>query len=265
MKKFEMFNMICNNCNLTSKEKLVAHYFVYRSNQAGICYPAVNTIAKHCGVSERTIQRATKKLQERGYINISKRDIKGRQTSNGYKLILEPDKIDSISKIELVDTPVCDSKEEQMNVVLLEDILMISAKQSVNYFDIGSILNEASCTGIMIKAEVSPSLITETPKSIVMSEDTSQNMRFTNEDAQDIIASVRTSYVSIFKIITIIWLYNRNCYIYRNSNIILKIGKIAPGVALEAALEAALEEKLAIYRYDIQCSRFLMSNLGVPP
>lgn len=44
MKNFEMLNIICNNCNLTSKEKMVAYYFVYRSNQEGICYPAVNNM-----------------------------------------------------------------------------------------------------------------------------------------------------------------------------------------------------------------------------
>jgi DNA-binding transcriptional regulator YhcF (GntR family) len=257
MKKFEMLNIICNNCNLTSKEKLVAHYFVYRSNQVGICYPAVNTIANHCGVSERTIQRATKKLQERGYIIISKRDIKGRQTSNEYKLILDPNKIASVSEIEMVDTPVCDSKEEQMNVVLLEDILMTNADQSINNFDIDSPLIEVSCTAVMIKVEESSSLIMEDLKSIVMTEDTSQNMISTNEYVQDIIDSVRTSYVSIIKIIKIIWVYDRICYIYKSSNIILKISKIAPG--------AVIEEKLVFYRYVLQCIRFLMPNLGVPP
>ncbi len=84
MKKFEMLNIICNNCELTAKEKLVAHYFVYKSNRSGACYPAVQTIAEQCGVSRRTIQRATKKLQERGYINIEKRYNMGKQTSNLY-------------------------------------------------------------------------------------------------------------------------------------------------------------------------------------
>lgn len=85
MKKFEMLNIICsNNSELTAKEKLVAHYFVYKSNRSGACYPAVQTIAEQCGVSRRTIQRATKKLQERGYINIEKRYNMGKQTSNLY-------------------------------------------------------------------------------------------------------------------------------------------------------------------------------------
>ncbi|SFR77922.1 helix-turn-helix domain-containing protein [Anaeromicropila populeti] len=86
MKKFKMLNIICNSCELTSKEKLVAQYFVYKSNRAGACYPSVSTIAEHCGVSERTIQRATKKLEERGLIMIEKRFKFGKQTSNQYTL-----------------------------------------------------------------------------------------------------------------------------------------------------------------------------------
>lgn len=92
MKKFEMLNVICASCELTAKEKLVAHYFVYKSNRSGTCYPCVNTIAEQCGVSRRTIQRATKKLQERGFITIEKRFNMGRQTSNLYSfnfLLLE--------------------------------------------------------------------------------------------------------------------------------------------------------------------------------
>ncbi|BCJ98422.1 helix-turn-helix domain-containing protein [Anaerocolumna chitinilytica] len=86
MKKFKMLNLICESCTLTSKEKLVAQYFVYKSNQSGECYPSVNTIAKHCGVSDRTVQRATKKLQEKNFITIEKRIYRGRQSSNEYKL-----------------------------------------------------------------------------------------------------------------------------------------------------------------------------------
>ncbi len=86
MKKFKMLNLICESCTLTSKEKLVAQYFIYKSNKKGECYPSVETIANHCGVSERTVQRATKKLQEKDYISIEIRYCKGRQSSNEYKL-----------------------------------------------------------------------------------------------------------------------------------------------------------------------------------
>jgi DNA-binding transcriptional regulator YhcF (GntR family) len=86
MKKFEMLKIIYDSCSLTSKEVLVAQYFIYRSDKKGSCYPSVNTIAKECSVSERTVQRATGKLREKGFLNIEKRTVKGRQTSNEYQI-----------------------------------------------------------------------------------------------------------------------------------------------------------------------------------
>lgn len=84
MKKFEMLNIICKDCELTAKEKLVAQYFVYKSNQKGACYPCVATIAMECSVSRRTVQRATKKLVEKEYIVKEERFKFGKQTSNIY-------------------------------------------------------------------------------------------------------------------------------------------------------------------------------------
>lgn len=86
MKKFKMLNIICESCELSGKEKQVAHYFVYKSNKIGSCYPSVKTIAEHCGVSDRTVQRATKALKEKGYIIVIPRFVKGRQSSNEYQL-----------------------------------------------------------------------------------------------------------------------------------------------------------------------------------
>lgn len=86
MKKFKMLNIICESCELSGKEKQVAHYFVYKSNKVGSCYPSVKTIAEHCGVSERTVQRATKVLDEKEYIRVIPRYVKGRQSSNVYQL-----------------------------------------------------------------------------------------------------------------------------------------------------------------------------------
>ncbi|BCJ93573.1 hypothetical protein acsn021_11420 [Anaerocolumna cellulosilytica] len=124
MKKFKMLNLICESCALSSKEKLVAHYFVYKSNRIGECYPAVGTIAKHCGVSERTVQRATKKLQEQDYITIEKRYFKGRQSSNEYKLntlLLDVEQAENLQK-ESMDTNA--DANNTMETVFLEELLM---------------------------------------------------------------------------------------------------------------------------------------------
>jgi DNA-binding MarR family transcriptional regulator len=121
MQKFKMLNLICENCTLTSKEKLVAQYFIYKSNKTGECYPSVETISKHCGVSQRTVQRATKKLQEKNYIFIEKRYYKGRQSSNQYSLNttmrLENDR-------EIQETNVIESeKKDELEIITLNDIL----------------------------------------------------------------------------------------------------------------------------------------------
>ena len=124
MKKFKMLNLICESCTLSSKEKLVAHYFVYKSNRSGECYPAVDTIAKHCGVSDRTVQRATKKLQEQDFIIIEKRYFKGRQSSNEYKLntlLMDVERAENQQK-ESVDTNA--DANNSMEMITLEELLM---------------------------------------------------------------------------------------------------------------------------------------------
>jgi DNA-binding transcriptional regulator YhcF (GntR family) len=124
MQKFKMLNLICESCTLTSKEKLVAQYFVYKSNKTGECYPSVETISKHCGVSQRTVQRATKKLQEKNYIFIDKRYYKGRQSSNQYSLnttmSLENDgEVHEANDIE-------SEKKDEIEVITLNDILSVN-------------------------------------------------------------------------------------------------------------------------------------------
>lgn len=119
VKKFKMLNLICENCTLTSKEKLVAQYFVYKSNKAGECYPSVATISKHCGVSQRTVQRATKKLQEKNYIIIEKRYYKGRQSSNQYSL-------NTAISLDYNEEVTDNNEIGNMEVLTLTDILGIN-------------------------------------------------------------------------------------------------------------------------------------------
>jgi DNA-binding transcriptional regulator YhcF (GntR family) len=125
MKKFELLNMIYENCSLSSKEILVAQYFVYKSNAQGKCYPAVNTIAEECCVSERTVQRATKKLQEKGYISIIKRMLKGKQATNEYRIIENP--VEQ-REDQIITDIISESKNTEdvlfpMAIILLDEIL----------------------------------------------------------------------------------------------------------------------------------------------
>ena len=127
MKKFEMLNVICQDCELTAKEKLVAQYFVYKSNKSGSCYPCVDKIAEDCSVSRRTVQRATKKLVEKEYIIKEKRFKFNKQTSNLYSfniLLLEQMQREKEilqegdNKVEKADSTVL-----TMEVIELEELL----------------------------------------------------------------------------------------------------------------------------------------------
>lgn len=123
MKKFEMLNLICKDCELTAKEKLVAQYFVYKSNKLGACYPCVATIAEECCISRRTVQRATKKLAEKEYIMIEKQFKCGKQTSNLYSfniLLLEEMEREK-ERIQEEEKAI----EPTMEVVDLEELLSI--------------------------------------------------------------------------------------------------------------------------------------------
>lgn len=153
MKKFKMLNLICDSCELTSKEKLVAHYFIYKSNKKGECYPAVSTIASKCGVSERTIQRATKKLQEEGFITIVKRFFEGKQTSNEYKLNtllidglernndIEEDmeQVRSQDDREDIEIPFTNFEEELSYFEESNNVAPVSLQTEINKFEINNI------------------------------------------------------------------------------------------------------------------------------
>jgi predicted transcriptional regulator len=76
--------------SLPSRAKTVMFYLVNRSNKELTCFPAIPTIAKETGLSERTVQRALKELCEEGYIKKTSRYREnGGQSSNLYILIVK--------------------------------------------------------------------------------------------------------------------------------------------------------------------------------
>jgi len=73
---------------LPGRAKTVMFYLVNRSSRELTCFPAIPTIARETGLSERTVQRALKELCEEGYISKRLRFRKnGGQSSNCYVLI----------------------------------------------------------------------------------------------------------------------------------------------------------------------------------
>ncbi|BCN29549.1 helix-turn-helix domain-containing protein [Anaeromicropila herbilytica] len=134
MKKFKMLNIICASCDLSSKEKLVAQYFIYKSNKSGECYPSVYTIARACGASERTIQRATKKLQEKGFISIIERYVEGKQTSNQYCLnTLLIAELEREKEVEKENKAIVEKESKFEDVVIeYEDLFEVEEEKEID-------------------------------------------------------------------------------------------------------------------------------------
>ena len=163
MNKFELLNIIHSTCELTSKEVLVAQYFVYKSNKQGECYPSVETIAAHCGVSERTVQRATKKLQEKNYITIEKRYVNGKQSSNMYQinasLLQEKRKKSIITEMQYAENSdvVCIEEfapERCMDYITFEELLAEENDSMYKMEVLNPVDNQEFCNEISIETTI---------------------------------------------------------------------------------------------------------------
>lgn len=87
MDKAKVLNKVYAS-SLPSRAKTVMFYLINRSNKELTCFPAIPTIAKDTGLSERTVQRALNELCVEGYVEKSSRYREnGGQSSNLYRII----------------------------------------------------------------------------------------------------------------------------------------------------------------------------------
>ena len=56
---------------LTPSELAVLSYFVRCSDDTGICYPSIHTIATACAMSDNTVRKSIRKLEDREIITKS--------------------------------------------------------------------------------------------------------------------------------------------------------------------------------------------------
>lgn len=56
---------------LTPSELAVLSYFVRCSDDTGICYPSIHTIATACAMSDNTVRKCVRKLEDREIISKS--------------------------------------------------------------------------------------------------------------------------------------------------------------------------------------------------
>jgi DNA-binding transcriptional MocR family regulator len=77
---------------LVGADKLVLLALADQANDAGSCWPGQATLAKKCGISERTLQSRLAKLESGGYIARERRHRSdGPRTSDLYTLALPAD------------------------------------------------------------------------------------------------------------------------------------------------------------------------------
>jgi DNA-binding transcriptional MocR family regulator len=75
---------------LPARDKLVLLLLAnYASNEDGVCYPSIDTLARQCGMARSTVHAALASLAEIGLIEIHKRQIDGTCLSNTYRLCMD--------------------------------------------------------------------------------------------------------------------------------------------------------------------------------
>ena len=89
MEMFTSFQKVMADPDITTAGKSVFLNLLSRIDQKGYCYPAVNTMEKEIGFCERTIQRQTNALAEKGYIVKAEQKAMGKQFTNRYYLTPE--------------------------------------------------------------------------------------------------------------------------------------------------------------------------------
>lgn len=62
-------------------------YLLSCRNRKNGCYPSRKTISKHCVISESSVGRAVKELEQRGLIRVRHNFGDGRQRNNSYELL----------------------------------------------------------------------------------------------------------------------------------------------------------------------------------
>lgn len=140
MKKSNILESVYKS-ELPSRAKQIMFYLINRANSEGTCFPSNKTIAKDCGISTRTVQRAIKVLLERGFIEKESRfREKGGQTSNLFVLHIGSDdnkKNKEQAKEVYEETPKNKPKEDTIKETIEEkeaaknnvDIVMFSDYQ----------------------------------------------------------------------------------------------------------------------------------------
>lgn len=112
MNKGDLMNQVYQS-ELTKRATLVMFYLINRADKEMTCFPGIKTIARECGISSRTVQRALNDLEEAGFVKKESRyHEQGGQRSNLYVLVLEEKKEEPDNKISFEDYRHIEMNEE---------------------------------------------------------------------------------------------------------------------------------------------------------
>lgn len=138
MNKGDLMNRVYQS-DLTKRATLVMFYLINRADKELTCFPGIKTIARECGISSRTVQRALNDLEEARFVNKESRyHEQGGQRSNLYILVLEEKKEETDNKISFEKKIISKGKEGKLSTKLAiqkKDCKVLKIEDGVNWDD----------------------------------------------------------------------------------------------------------------------------------
>lgn len=86
--KYDLLNRVYGDTRLKRTTKALMQYLVAKSDERS-CHPSVAAIAKTIGMSERTVQRHMRELEQYGYLVRKARFYRQEQLTNQYEFVLD--------------------------------------------------------------------------------------------------------------------------------------------------------------------------------
>lgn len=86
--KYDLLNRVYGDTRLKRTTKALMQYLVAKSDERS-CHPSVATIAKTIRMSERTVQRHMRELEQYGYLVRKARFYRQEQLTNQYEFVLD--------------------------------------------------------------------------------------------------------------------------------------------------------------------------------
>lgn len=84
----KVMSQVWENETLSATDKIVLLSLADHADDEGICYPSISRLVKRTGLTERTVQNATQRLKQRGFLRVELNA--GRRGANLYHINATP-------------------------------------------------------------------------------------------------------------------------------------------------------------------------------